>query len=203
MAETKDIKDCTCLEMIVQVVYNLLILWEVIVNLEIIELYCIADETLKSFDFKTDPQCKMSSAEIVTFSLLCGLYFSGNFKQARIFSSIMKFFPNILSHSQLVRRIHNLSEEVWMIIFSALQLLFSNKKSRLYMVDSMPIKAYNNYKSSRAKIFQTKNYHGYSASKKEYFFGIKLHLVIDENLNPIEFIKKAGKRRYFRLIPPP
>jgi hypothetical protein len=56
----------------------------------------------------------------------------------------------------------------------------------------MPIKTYENHKSHRAKIFKTKDFHGYSASRKEYFFGLKLHLLVDDNLVPIEFCIKPG-----------
>ena len=61
-----------------------------------------------------------------------------------------------------------------------------------FVVDSFPVKAYENCKSFRARIFRGKKYHGYNASKKQYFFGIKVHMIIDEDGIPIEFCFTPG-----------
>ena len=65
-------------------------------------------------------------------------------------------------------------------------------KSQYFIVDSFPVKAYENQKSFRARIFNEKVFHGYTASKKQYFFGIKVHMIIDENGIPIEFCFTPG-----------
>ena len=59
-------------------------------------------------------------------------------------------------------------------------------------MDSFPVKAYENHKSFRAKIFRGKEFHGYTASKKQYFFGIKVHMIIDADGIPIEFCFTPG-----------
>ncbi len=64
--------------------------------------------------------------------------------------------------------------------------------SNFFVVDSLPIKAYENHKSFRASIFKGKPYHGYTASRKQYFFGIKIHMIIDQNGVPIEFCFTPG-----------
>lgn len=65
-------------------------------------------------------------------------------------------------------------------------------KSEYFIVDSFPVKAYENHKSFRAKIFRGKKFHGFTASKKQYFFGIKVHMIIDELGIPIEFCFTPG-----------
>ena len=65
-------------------------------------------------------------------------------------------------------------------------------KTSYFIVDSFPIKTYENHKSFRAKIFRGKDYHGYSGSKKQYFFGIKVHMIVDEYGIPMEFCFTSG-----------
>jgi hypothetical protein len=78
------------------------------------------------------------------------------------------------------------------MVFLALQLFLRDKEKRFFIIDSFPVKAYENCKSFRARIFAGKKYHGYSASKDHYFFGIKVHMVVDINGVPIEFSFTPG-----------
>lgn len=55
-------------------------------------------------------------------------------------------------------------------------------------------------KSFRAKIFKGKQYHGYSASKKQYYFGIKVHMIINSKGIPIEFSITPGSISDIRAL---
>ena len=78
------------------------------------------------------------------------------------------------------------------MIFYVLQMLLRNSNNLDFIVDSFPVKAYENHKSFRAKIFSEKEYHGFTASKNQYFFGIKVHMVVDVEGVPIEFSFTPG-----------
>ena len=69
---------------------------------EKVVIYCICDEVWKSFNLEDDVQCKMSSPEVMTFSIISALYYGCNYQQTRLFSKVLKYFPKILSLSQLV-----------------------------------------------------------------------------------------------------
>ena len=157
-----------------------------------IVIYCICDEITKFLGIKDDIQCQMSSAEIMTFALLSGTVFNCNYKRMKLISKYLKFFKKVLSYSRIVQRIHLIPESAWMMVFAALQVFLRNKNRKIFIVDSFPVKAYENHKSFRAKIFSEKKYHGYTASKKQYFFGIKVHMIIDEDGVPIEFSFSAA-----------
>ena len=157
-----------------------------------IVIYCICDEVSKSLHLKDDSQCKMTSAEIMAFAMISATLFGCDYKRTRLITRFHKYFPNMLSHSQLVRRIHQIPDYVWTLIFSALKIFLSNKSTNLFIVDSFPVKAYENHKSFRARIFSGKQYHGYAASKKQYFFGIKVHMLVDVDGVPIEFSFTPG-----------
>jgi hypothetical protein len=129
----------------------------------------------------------MSTSELMTFAILAASYFQADYKKTRLISLDLKFFNKILSFSRIIRRIHAIQQETWMIIFYALRMYLQKTDSEYFIVDSFPVCAYQNHKSFRAKIFKGKLYHGYTASKKSYFFGLKVHMIIDEHGVPIEF----------------
>ncbi len=161
-------------------------------NEQVIAIFSICDEIVKSFGFPDDPQCKMTTAELMTFALVSALYYHADYRTTRLVSISFRYFPNILSYSRLVRRIHAISENMWWMIFYALQMYLRKSDSEFFIVDSFPVKAYENHKSFRARIFRGKEFHGYTASKKQYFFGIKVHMIVDEIGIPIEFCFTPG-----------
>lgn len=159
---------------------------------QVVTIYCICDDVVRYLSLEERPCCKMSTSEVMTFAITSALVFNGDYKKSRLVCSNFKFFKKILSHSQLVRRIHQIPQSAWFMIFYSLQIYLRNDKNNLFIVDSFPVKAYENHKSFRAKIFKEKEYHGYTASKKQYFFGIKVHMIIDTDGIPIEFVFTPG-----------
>lgn len=161
-------------------------------NEQAIAIFCICDEIVKSFHLLDDPQHKMTTAEIMTFALISALHYHADYRTTRLVCMSFRYFPNILSHSRLVRRIHEIPENLWWLTFHVLQMYLRKSDSECFIVDSFPVKAYENHKSFRAKIFRGKQFHGYTASKKQYFFGIKVHMIVDETGVPIEFCFTPG-----------
>ena len=161
-------------------------------NEQAIAIFSICDEIVKSFGFPDNPQHKMSNAEIMTFALISALHYHADYRTTRLVSISCKYFSNILSYSRLVRRIHAIPEHMWFMVFYILQMYLRKSDSAFFVVDSFPVKAYENHKSFRAKIFRDKEFHGYTASKKQYFFGIKVHMIVDEMGIPIEFCFTPG-----------
>ena len=53
--------------------------------------------------------------------------------------------------------------------------------SNEFAVDSCPLLACQPCRSWRCQLYQGKEYLGYCASKKLYFYGLKLHLIVSEN----------------------
>lgn len=156
-------------------------------NERVTAIYFICDEVTKCFLKCDDPQSHMSTAEIMAFALIAAMYYNGNYRLTRLVSISCHYFRKPLSLSRLVRRIHKIPEALWMVVFQVLQMYLRKTNCQHFIIDSFPVKAYENYKSFRARIFRGKEYHGYNASKKQYFFGIKVHMIIDEDGVPIEF----------------
>jgi transposase len=157
-----------------------------------IAIYCICEEIVKCFGLIDDYQCKMTTSEVMAFAVISAVSYQCDYQKTRLVSVFLRFFPKILSHSRLIRRIHAIPENVWVMAFSALKLYLRKSTSEYFIVDSFPVKAYETHKSFKARIFRGKVYHGYTASKKAYFFGIKVHMIIDEAGVPIEFCFTPG-----------
>ena len=58
--------------------------------------------------------------------------------------------------------------------------------------ESFPVAICQNYKRFRCKLFPGKRFHEYTASKKQYFFGIKVHMIVNSDGVPIEFVFSPG-----------
>lgn len=52
---------------------------------QIVAIYCICDDVLKGLHHCEDKQRQMSDAEVMTTSIVAGLFFGGNMEKTRIF----------------------------------------------------------------------------------------------------------------------
>jgi hypothetical protein len=55
-----------------------------------------------------------------------------------------------------------------------------NEKNKIFIIDSKIIKACENVRILRCKKFQGEEFRGYIPSKREYAYGVKLHVLCDE-----------------------
>jgi IS5 family transposase len=159
----------------------------------IITTYVIAEEVLRILNIQDDPQSKMSHAEVITFAILAAKFFSGNHKMARHLSKKFKFFPEILSNSRLNRRIHNISWDCWYAIFRFLSLLAKQSDDTCYFaVDSFAVSYCQKNRIDKRKCFLQSSYLGFSATKQQYFCGVKVHMVVTNKGRPVEVHMKPG-----------
>jgi DDE family transposase len=59
-------------------------------------------------------------------------------------------------------------------------------------MDSFPVSACDNYRIQRCHLYQGETWRGYQASKKRYFYGLKIHLMVTEQGQPVEFFLTPG-----------
>ncbi len=150
-------------------------------------IYVVSDEVLRALQIKDDPQSHMSNAEVITFAVLAAKYFYCNFKRARFICENLKLFNKLLSNSRLNRRIRSISWDIWNAIFRFLALVFTETVIEdEFAVDSFPVSCCAKSRIDRRKIFLDKEYIGYAASKKQYFCGVKVHMVVTGDGKPIE-----------------
>ncbi len=52
---------------------------------QIIFIYCVCSDLAAFLGIQDDPQCKMSSAEVMTVAIVAALFFGGNFHKQEIY----------------------------------------------------------------------------------------------------------------------
>jgi hypothetical protein len=76
------------------------------------------------------------------------------------------------------------------------RLLGDSAKERnednIYIIDSLPVIVCDNYRIRRCKLYRDEAYRGYQASKKRYFYGLKIHLVVTKDGIPVGFFLSPG-----------
>jgi Transposase DDE domain len=156
-------------------------------------VYVISDEILRILNVEDDPQAKMSNAEVITFTIFAAKFFSGNYKIARYLCKKLRLFPNILSNSRLNRRIHNIAWIYWHAIFRFLSFLANQTDDTCYFaVDSFPVSYCQKNRIDKRKRFLAPAYLGFAASRKRYFCGIKVHMIVTNQGRPIEVQFRPG-----------
>jgi len=159
---------------------------------QIIVVFCLCADMLTSLHHYEDPQCQMSDAEVMTTAIVAMLYFKGNFCLASRFLYEGRYIPNMLSRSRFNRRLHRIAD-LFLTLFLRLGETWKklNEKS-VYVIDSYPIVVCDNYRISRSKIYQEEDFRGYIASKKRYFYGLRVHIMVTEHGEPVEFFLAPG-----------
>ena len=158
----------------------------------ILAVYCLCDDLLIGFRHQQDPQTQMSDAEVMTTAIVAALDFGGNFETARRYLSTPNYIPSMLSKSQFNRRLHRI-KPMFLALFEILAETFKsmNTESR-YAIDTIPIPVCDNIRINRCKIYQSEAFRGYQASKKRYFYGVKIHLMVTADHQPVEFYLTPG-----------
>ncbi len=158
-----------------------------------IALYSIIDDILKAINHYDDKRRIMTDAEVITTAMVSTMFFSGNMEKARSFMSSTGIVKNMLSKSRFCRRLHAVSELIYDMFHQLGMVLKMINISSEYIVDSLPIPICDNIRISRCRIANSEDYRGYIASKKRYFFGIRVHILTTSDGIPVEFSFLPGE----------
>jgi len=95
--------------------------------------------------------------------------------------------PRMLSRSRFSRRLSRLGHLVE-VVFHQLgwTLKELNLESR-YSLDSFPVAVCDNIRISRCRLAQGSQFRGYVASKRRYFYGVRMQVVVTVEGVPVEF----------------
>jgi hypothetical protein len=133
-----------------------------------------------------DSRSQFSDSEVVTTAIVAMLSFGGNFERARHFLHSSGMMPRMLSRSRFSRRLSRLADLVG-LLFHELGLVIKelNLESR-YSLDSFPVAVCDNIRIPRCRLAQGESWRGYSASKRRYFYGLKVQVVVTVEGVPVE-----------------
>ena len=158
----------------------------------IVAVYCLCDDMLKALHYKDDVQCQMTAAEVMTTAIIAALDYGGNLEKARKMLQSEGYIPQMLSKSRFNRRWHR-NADLFLALFSQLGETWKQLNSHsIYVIDSFPVPACDNYRIGRCHLYRDEAFRGYQASKRRYFYGLKIHMMITETGQPVEFFLTPG-----------
>lgn len=162
-------------------------------EMNIIITFCVIDDYLKAINYKDDVQAKMTTAEIMTAAIIAAMFFGGNHASSCRFLRDHRYVKFMLSKSQFNRRIHSIDVHIWEMLQQILGQVFQERNTdQKYVVDSFPVPVCHNIRIGRCKIYRNEKHRGYCASKREYFFGIRVHMITTIQGEPVEVIFAPG-----------
>lgn len=153
----------------------------------------MVDDILKSLGHKADPRQKMTDSEVITTGILATMLFGGNFAKTRRILFETGLIPDMLEQSRFNRRIHKLSDLMETIFIALGQVFKDSNISMEYVIDSFPVPVCDNIRISNCRLAQSEQYRGRIASKRRYFYGVKVQVLATADGIPVEVAIIPGR----------
>jgi hypothetical protein len=158
----------------------------------IVLVYCLCDDMLTTMPHHEDSQCRLNDAEIMAIALVAALYFGGNYASSRRLLSEHGYIVQPISPGRSSVRLHPVSHHFATLFNKLGEIWKASNDEQIYAIDTFPIPVCDNPRVPRCRIYQHEAYRGYQASKKRYFYGLKLHMLITKDSEPVEFFLTPG-----------
>lgn len=159
----------------------------------IVAVYCLCADMLCALHHHDDSQCHLTDAEVMTIALVAALFFGGNYALTCLFLQEQGYMLRMLSRSRFNRRLHRV-KDLFLTLFAVLGDHWKHVNTEsVYIIDSFPIASCDNIRIKRSRRYQGEAYRGYIPSKRRYFYGLRLHLVVTADGQPIEFFLTPGE----------
>ncbi|WP_373513325.1 IS982 family transposase [Persicitalea sp.] len=160
-------------------------------------LYVIIDDILKSLGHREHPGCECSDSEVITTALCASLHFGSNRSDAIGFVQETGLMPEMVGTSRFSRRLHRVGELVADMLLQLGHVFKALSESMVYRIDSFPLACCQNIRIPRSRLFEQdraagRQYRGRNASKRQYFYGIKVFVMTDEANRPVEYCFTPG-----------
>lgn len=169
-------------------------------KLKICAIYCICDDYLKEIGSIAWHNEKMKDSEVITSLIVAAQFFGGCIEKARVFLLDHKYIPDMLSKSRLIERIHKISPKIFPGLLRFMRNYTPLKSLKCCIVDSFPIAICKNVRILRSRLVKGKAYHGYNASKKEFYYGYKGSLITCENGLPIDLQLEPASKHDLNIL---
>jgi hypothetical protein len=163
-------------------------------------LYCITADLLKAAGHTDDARCALTDAEVITTSLVAAFYFGGNMERSRKFMRSAGLMPRMLSKSRMTRRLHRAAGLVNSLFHQLGLALKEASPSTRYLLDSFPVAVCDNMRISRCRLVSDEEFRGYIASKRRYFYGVRVQVVTTEEGVPVELAFRPGAASDVRAL---
>jgi hypothetical protein len=160
---------------------------------KIISIFCLIDDILQGINHVEDIRRQVSDSEIIITAIVSSTSFYGNHSSAIKFMKQYGFIPNMLDASRFNRRLHMIGRLLYEL-FEIVSSYFKDFCCEMqYIIDSFPVAVCNNMRIANCKILKEKKWRGYTASMRNYFYGVKVQLLTTKDGIPIAFHFTPGR----------
>ena len=149
----------------------------------IVTAFVVLDDLLKAYDYEEDSRAQSSAAEVLTVAVVAAKYFQNHHERALVLLRQLGYVRR-LSISRFNRRLHALNDWLYGLV-SIMGEVFAH--GEVFLIDSMPLPVCKRARARRCKKVRGKAFCGYSAAKREKFFGWRLHLICTAEGIPVSF----------------
>nr|WP_243028918.1 hypothetical protein [Thermus albus] len=176
--------------------------------------FCIIDDALKALGHRDDPQAKVPTSAILfgapapqmnrfgapapqmnrTLAILASLELGGKHAKALALAKELHLFSHVPSPSRFNRRLHRAKPYLLPLLHLLSRAWQKLHTAQSYALDTFPIPVCENIRAPRSRLAPDGVYRGYIPSKRTFFHGYKLHLLVDDgrficevNLSPGSF----------------
>lgn len=155
-----------------------------------VAMYCFIDDLLAAcrpaWAPQPDPRQHLSDAEVLTTALVAARFFGGNLAQSRRYRQA-HWGQRELHKSGFSRQLHQLQDVLDELFATFGQLLKDQHTDGRYVIDSFPVAACHNTRIPRCKLLTGRAYHGRCASKRSWFYGVKVQVVATTDGLPVSY----------------
>lgn len=160
-----------------------------------VAMYCLLDDLLRfTRPAGTRPPAsgrRLTDAQVLTTALVATRFFGGNLVVAKHYME-QHWGQNRLDKSGFTRRLHALTDTLLALFALVGEVLKQLHTEARYVLDSFPVAVCHNTRIPRCRLLTGKAYHGRCASKRSWFYGLKVQVVATSDGLPVEFYIHAG-----------
>jgi hypothetical protein len=160
-----------------------------------VAMYCLLDDLLRFTRPAAMPSPpsgrRLTDAQVLTTALVAARFFGGNLVVGKHYME-QHWGQNQLDKSGFTRRLHALTDTLLALFATLGELLKHLHTEARYVLDSFPVAVCHNTRVPRCKLLTGKAYHGRCASKRSWFYGLKVQVVATSDGIPVEFAIHAG-----------
>jgi hypothetical protein len=160
---------------------------------KVVTVYAIIDDLLKAIGHQEDSRSRMSDSEVITTAIVAAMFFGGNHQNAIDYLKQHNLIPNMLGKSRFNRRWHRLAMLTNDLFHQLGMVLKEMSEDTEYLLDSFPVAICDNIRIFNVRLIRSEDYRGYMASKKRYFYGIRVHVITTKSGIPVEMAVLPGE----------
>ena len=156
-------------------------------------IFCLVDDVLQALGWQEDPRRQTSDAEVITTALAAAFFFGGNQAKARAALHQTRLVPAMLGPSRFCRRLHAVGALIERVFIHLGLALKAASASPRYLLDSFPVPLCDNIRTKRCRLVPLNEaFRGKNASKRRFFYGVRVVLLLTEGGAPVEFAFLPG-----------